>query len=58
MTAAHRSHLLRETAQGFPIVFGRPVLRAIAVLVFSAMLFSIVPEGLAAAWAAEAPATT
>ncbi|MEV0427551.1 MFS transporter [Micromonospora sp. NPDC050495] len=53
MTAAHRSHLLRETAQGFQIVFGQPVLRAIAVLVFSAMLFSIVPEGLAAAWATE-----
>ncbi len=53
MTAAHRSHLLRETGQGFRLVFGRPVLRAIAVLVFSAMVFSIVPEGLAAAWAAE-----
>ncbi|MBQ0893821.1 MFS transporter [Micromonospora sp. U56] len=53
MTAAHRSHLLRETGQGFQIVFGTPVLRAIAVLVFSAMLFSIVPEGLAAAWAGE-----
>jgi len=36
-------------------VFGTPVLRAIAVLVFSAMLFSIVPEGLAAAWANEHP---
>ncbi|MEH1030797.1 MULTISPECIES: MFS transporter [Micromonospora] len=55
MTSAHRSHLLRETAQGFQIVFGTPVLRAIAVLVFSAMLFSIVPEGLAAAWANEHP---
>ncbi|MFI2714149.1 MFS transporter [Micromonospora sp. NPDC018662] len=53
MTEAHRSHLLRETGQGFRIVFERPVLRAIAVLVFSAMLFSIVPEGLAAGWAAE-----
>lgn len=53
MTTEHRSHLLRETGQGFRIVFGQPVLRAIAVLVFSAMLFSIVPEGLAAAWAAE-----
>ncbi|GAB3089131.1 MFS transporter [Micromonospora schwarzwaldensis] len=53
MTEAHRSHLLRETAQGFRIVFERPVLRAIAVLVFSAMLFSIVPEGLAAGWAAD-----
>ncbi|MEU7714025.1 MFS transporter [Micromonospora chalcea] len=53
MTAQHRSHLLRETGQGFRIVFERPVLRAIAMLVFSAMLFSIVPEGLAAGWAAE-----
>lgn len=52
MTAAHRSHLLRETADGFRIVFGTPVLRAIAVLVFASMLFAIVPEGLAAAWAA------
>ncbi|MFG1653611.1 MFS transporter [Micromonospora sp. NPDC049275] len=53
MTSADRSHLLRETGQGFQIVFGTPVLRAIAVLVYSAMLFSIVPEGLAAAWANE-----
>ncbi|MET8090356.1 MFS transporter [Micromonospora sp. NPDC005220] len=53
MSPAHRSHLLRETHQGFGIVFRTPVLRAIAVLVFSAMLFSIVPEGLAAAWANE-----
>ncbi|GAA4434703.1 MFS transporter [Phytohabitans houttuyneae] len=52
MAAAHRSHLLRETADGFRIVFGTPVLRAIAVLVFASMLFAIVPEGLAAAWAA------
>lgn len=48
-----RSHLLRETAEGFQMVFGTPVLRAIAILVFSAMLFAIVPEGLAAAWAQE-----
>ncbi|WP_405105251.1 MFS transporter [Micromonospora sp. NBC_01405] len=53
MSAAHRSHLLRETADGFRIVFGTPVLRAVALLVFSSMLFSIVPEGLAAAWARE-----
>ncbi|MER7890805.1 MFS transporter [Micromonospora sp. NPDC094482] len=52
LSPAHRTHLLRETSQGFQIVFGTPVLRAIAVLVFSAMLFSIVPEGLAAPWAA------
>ena len=42
-----------DRARGSGIVFGTPVLRAIAVLVFSAMLFSIVPEGLAAAWANE-----
>ncbi|WP_344750739.1 MFS transporter, partial [Micromonospora olivasterospora] len=53
MSAASRSHLLRETSEGFRIVFGTPVLRAIALLVFSSMLFSIVPEGLAAAWARE-----
>lgn len=53
MQAAHRSNLLRETGEGFRIVFGQPVLRAIAILVFSAMLFSIVPEGLAAAWAGQ-----
>ncbi len=53
MQTAHRSHLLRETGEGFRMVFGQPVLRAIAILVFSAMLFSIVPEGLAAAWAGQ-----
>ncbi|MFC7548849.1 MFS transporter [Plantactinospora sp. GCM10030261] len=44
-------HLIRETGEGFRMVFGTPVLRAIAVVVFASMLFSIVPEGLAAAWA-------
>ncbi|GIJ27580.1 MFS transporter [Micromonospora qiuiae] len=53
MSRTHRSHLLRETAAGFNLIFRTPVLRAIAVLVFSAALFSIVPEGLAAAWANE-----
>ncbi|MEV6695448.1 MFS transporter [Micromonospora sp. NPDC051196] len=53
MPSEHRRHLLRETADGFRLVFGTPVLRAIAVLVFGAMLCSIVPEGLAAAWANE-----
>ncbi|GAA1895054.1 MFS transporter [Asanoa iriomotensis] len=53
MTHDHRSNLLRETAEGFRVVFGQRVLRGIALLVFSAMLFSIVPEGLAAAWAQE-----
>ncbi|HKS99022.1 MAG TPA: MFS transporter, partial [Rugosimonospora sp.] len=48
---AQRTHLLRETGQGFRMVFGSDVLRAIAVLIFALMLFTTVPEGLAAAWA-------
>lgn len=47
------NHLARDTADGFRVVFGTPVLRAIALLVFTSMLFAIVPEGLAAAWAAD-----
>ncbi|MEE6262696.1 MFS transporter [Plantactinospora sonchi] len=46
-------HLIRDTAAGFRLVFGTPALRAIAILIFSAMLFAIVPEGLAAAWASD-----
>lgn len=53
MRAEHRSHLLRETAEGFKLVFGTPALRTIAVLVFVSMLFTIVPEGLAIGWASE-----
>ncbi|HLU45263.1 MAG TPA: MFS transporter [Natronosporangium sp.] len=53
MRAEHRSHLLRETAEGFRVVFGTPALRVIAILVFVSMLFSIVPEGLAVGWASE-----
>ncbi|MDY7089504.1 MAG: MFS transporter [Actinomycetota bacterium] len=57
---ARRSHLLRESAEGFRLVFGVPTLRAIAIMVFVLTMFAIVPEGLAAAWAAESsgdPAT-
>jgi MFS family permease len=53
MTEAHRSHLLRETGEGFAIIWSSPVLRAIQILVFTSMLFAIVPEGLAAGWAAD-----
>jgi MFS family permease len=49
---SNRAPLLRETADGFKIVFGNTVLRAIALLIFSTVLFTVVPEGLAAAWAA------
>ena len=51
MRSDDRSNLFRETGEGFRLVFGSGVLRGVALLVFSAMLFSIVPEGLAAAWA-------
>nr|WP_203941164.1 MFS transporter [Spirilliplanes yamanashiensis] len=54
VTADARRNLLRETADGFQLVFGAPVLRSIATLVFCLVLFAIVPEGLAAAWAREA----
>jgi MFS family permease len=52
-TRPQRSPLLRETAEGFRLVFGSRVLRPIAVLVFTVTMFAIVPEGLAAGWAAE-----
>ncbi len=52
VTRAQRTHLLKETAQGFRVVFGTPVLRAIALLTLAMLLFTAPPEGLAAAWAA------
>ncbi|MEU4425808.1 MFS transporter [Actinoplanes sp. NPDC024001] len=51
--AAQRTHLLEETAEGFRLVFGHPALRSIVIVVFTMTIFAIVPEGLAAAWAAE-----
>jgi MFS family permease len=48
-----RTHLLRESGDGFRLVFGRDTLRSIAILVFVLTMFAIVPEGLAAAWAAQ-----
>ncbi|WP_169734271.1 MFS transporter [Hamadaea tsunoensis] len=47
-----RRHLLRETSDGFRLVFGTATLRSIALVVFGASVFSTVPEGLGAAWAA------
>jgi MFS family permease len=52
-TRENGTHLLRETADGFRIVFGSRVLRAIVLIVFAVGLFTVVPEGLAAAWAAQ-----
>src|SRR4051794_27019383 len=49
---AQRKHLLQESAEGFRLVFGRRVLRSILVLVCLASMVVVLPEGLAAAWAA------
>jgi MFS family permease len=48
-----RSRLLRESGEGFRLVFGRDTLRSIAILMFVLTMFAVVPEGLAAAWAAQ-----
>jgi hypothetical protein len=59
-SGAQRTHLLQETAEGFHLVLGNRVLRAIALMAIALTIFAIVPEGLAAAWAAQAnpnPAT-
>nr|BFE65383.1 hypothetical protein GCM10020063_099090 [Dactylosporangium thailandense] len=44
--------LLREAADGYRVVFRSPVMRSIALVVFAGVCFGVVPEGLAAAWAA------
>jgi len=53
MTGRQRSNLLREASEGFSVVFGRSALRAIALVVFTVVTFTILPEGLAAAWTAQ-----
>jgi MFS family permease len=53
VAADQRKHLLRESVQGFRIVFGPRTLRSIAIMVFVMTMFAVVPEGLAAAWAAQ-----
>ncbi|MFD1538279.1 MFS transporter [Nonomuraea guangzhouensis] len=48
----HRS-LLKETGDGLRLVFGHPIMRPIALVVFGLVAIVIVPEALAAAWSAE-----
>jgi MFS family permease len=48
-----RRNLLRETSDGFRVVFGTPVLRGVSAIVFTSMLFGVLPEGLAAVWASD-----
>ncbi len=52
LSQERRTGLLRETADGFRLVFTNPALRALVLLVFCGSLFAVVPEGLGAAWAA------
>jgi MFS family permease len=49
-TARRSRRLMRETAEGFRLVFSRPALRSLALVTFAAATFAVVPEGLAAAW--------
>jgi MFS family permease len=48
-----RTSLLRETGDGYRVVFRNRVLRAVALVVFGAALFGAIPEGLAAPWSHE-----
>lgn len=48
-----RRRLLRETAEGFSVVFGTRVLRSIALVILSGVGFAVLPEGLAAGWSHE-----
>lgn len=45
-----RKHLLRETTEGFTLVFGHQILRIIALVVFTTAAFTIIPEGAAVPW--------
>ena len=53
LAATRRTGLWRETRQGYTVVFGHPLMRVIAFVIFGVVSFVIVPEGLAAAWASE-----
>lgn len=47
-----RHNLFVESAAGFKLVFGNRILRIIALVVFTTCMFTIIPEGAAAPWAA------
>lgn len=50
----HHRNLLRETGDGFRLVFTNAPMRSLALLVFGVMLVTATPEGLAAAWVRQA----
>ncbi|MGI5245188.1 MFS transporter [Dactylosporangium sp. CA-139066] len=47
-----RTNLVREAVDGYRVVFRSPVMRSIALVVFGGVAFGVIPEGMAAAWAA------
>lgn len=51
ITEVPRKNLLRETGEGFVVVFSDKILRMIALVVFTTVAFTIVTEGAAASWA-------
>lgn len=51
--AGDRSNLFKEAVLGVAFVFGHPVLRSIALLVFCMVGCAVVPEAAAPAWAAQ-----
>jgi MFS family permease len=57
VTQPERRNLLRETADGFALVFSTPALRGIALLIFSVMVVGALPEGLGVLWAQTLAAT-
>jgi MFS family permease len=52
LAPARRTHLFKETVDGFRLVFTSPALRAVVLVVLGGAAFVVVPEALAAAWAA------
>lgn len=48
---SERRNLLRETGDGFAMVFSTPALRGIALLIFAVMLVGALPEGMGVTWA-------
>jgi MFS family permease len=52
LRAEQHTNLVREAIDGYRVVFRSPVMRSIALVVFCGVSAGVVPEGLAAAWAA------
>jgi MFS family permease len=53
LAPARRTHLFKETVDGFRLVFTSAALRAVVLVVLGGAAFVVVPEALAAAWASQ-----